>query len=97
MASLRTILRGLWEIIWPYRIRWGIEEQAVRPMQESEMTGSITDLHTCTDEQLERVLAGVLTQARGQVLSDAELKKFCRVTQEIKGRFGMAAYPLLVA
>ena len=91
MASLRTALRGLWEIIWPYKIRWGIEQQPARFMQESEMTRSITELSACTDEQLEQVLAGVLTQARGRVISDAEVQEFWQVYQEIQRRSGIAA------
>ncbi|MGC1449163.1 MAG: hypothetical protein WA830_03920 [Candidatus Sulfotelmatobacter sp.] len=91
MSGLRTSLRGLWEIIWPYKIRWGIEQQPARPMQESEMTRSITELDVCTNEQLEQVLAGLLTQARGQVLSDAEVQEFWRVYQEIQRRSGIAA------
>ena len=91
MDGLRTILRGLWEIVWPYKIRWGIEQQAARPMQESEMTHSIPELGACTDEQLEQVLAGLLTQARGQVLSDAEVQEFWRAYQEIQRRSGIAA------
>ena len=55
------------------------------------MKRSITEPNACTDEQLEQVLAGLLTQARGQVLSDAEVQEFWRVYQEIQRRSGIAA------
>ncbi len=30
-TGLRRILHLLWEIIFPYEIRWGTEEEAARP------------------------------------------------------------------
>lgn len=30
MAGVRSILRLLWEIIWPYEIRWGSEQKTRR-------------------------------------------------------------------
>ena len=91
MVGVRTILHGLWEIICPYEIHFGIEQQPERPLQESKMSRSITDLDACNDEQLKQLLAGLLTEAREQVLSDAEVQEFWRVYQEIQRRSGIAA------
>jgi hypothetical protein len=55
------------------------------------MTDSVKELDGCTKEQLEELLAGLLAQARGQTLNDAEVQEFWRVYQEIQRRSRPAA------
>jgi len=50
------------------------------------MTNHMTDLEAYTDEELQRALARVLAQARGEVLNDAEVQKFWQLYQEIQRR-----------
>jgi len=42
----------------------------------------MTDLDAYTDEELEQALAHVLAQARGEVLDDAEVRKFWKLNEE---------------
>jgi len=49
------------------------------------MTLSIAELNASTEE-LEQALAGLLAQAREEVLSDTEVQEFWRICQEIKRR-----------
>jgi hypothetical protein len=51
-----------------------------------EMTHSMPGLKACTDEELNRALAGVLAHARGEVLNDNEVQKFWQIYQEIQRR-----------
>ncbi|HZW91599.1 MAG TPA: hypothetical protein VFF64_01385 [Candidatus Eremiobacteraceae bacterium] len=46
----------------------------------------MTDLDAYTDQELEQALARVLAQARGEVLNDAEVKKFWQLYEEIQRR-----------
>ena len=91
MAGLRSILRLLWEIIFPYEIRWGTEQMDSGTLQESEMTHSMTYLNACTERELHQKLATLLSQARGEVLNDAEVQEFWEVHEEIQRRRGIAA------
>jgi len=50
------------------------------------MTNPMTDLDAYTDQELEQALARVLAQARGEVLNDAEVKKFWQLYEEIQRR-----------
>jgi hypothetical protein len=50
------------------------------------MTKPTTDLDAYTDEELEQALAGMLAQARGEVLNDAEVQKFWQLCEEIQRR-----------
>lgn len=50
------------------------------------MTNPMTELETYKDEELEQELARVLADARGQVLSDAEVQKFWQLQEEILRR-----------
>lgn len=50
------------------------------------MTHPMPELHACTAEQLEQMLAGLLEHARAQTLNDAEVQEFWRVYQEIQRR-----------
>jgi hypothetical protein len=50
------------------------------------MTNSITELSACTNEQLDQMLADVLTKARAQLLNDAEVHAFWWVHDEIPRR-----------
>lgn len=67
-------------------VRWGVEQKAVRPFHEREITHSITELEACTDEQLDQMLADVLTKARAPLLSDAEVHAFWWFHDEIQRR-----------
>jgi hypothetical protein len=55
-------------------------------LQESEMTHSMTNLNARTEKELQQMLAALLSQARGEVLNDAEVQAFCQIDQEIKYR-----------
>jgi hypothetical protein len=55
---------------------------------EGEMMHSMTELNTCTEEELQQALAGILAHARGEVLSDTELQQFWQVYEEIQRRSG---------
>lgn len=46
----------------------------------------MTDLNAYTDEELEQEMARVLAQARGEVLNDAEVRKFWQLNEEILRR-----------
>jgi len=46
----------------------------------------MTDLDAYTDEELQQALAQVLAQARGEVLNDAEMRKFWQLYKEIQRR-----------
>jgi hypothetical protein len=85
VAGLRSILRLLWEILCPYEIRWGTEQTGSGTLQESEMH-SMKHLNVCTGEELQRMLAALLSQARGEVLNEAEMQEFWQVYQEIQRR-----------
>ena len=86
MAGLRSVLRLLWEIICPYEIRWGTERTGSGTLQESEMAHSMTGLNACTEEELQQMLAALVSQARGEVLDDAEVQEFWQVYEEIQRR-----------
>lgn len=55
------------------------------------MTNLVNKLDVCTKEQLEELLAGLLAHARGQTLSDAEVREFWQVYQEMERRSRTAA------
>ena len=46
----------------------------------------MTDLDGYTDEELGQAMAHVLAHARGEVLNDAEVRKFWQLHQEILRR-----------
>ena len=46
----------------------------------------MTNLEACTVEELEQALARVLTYASGEVLNDAEVRKFYQLCEEIQQR-----------
>jgi len=50
------------------------------------MTHSITELHACTDQQLDQMIADVFAKARAQLLSDAEVHAFWWIHDEIQRR-----------
>jgi hypothetical protein len=50
------------------------------------MIDPMTDLNAYTDEELEQEMARVLAQARGEVLNDAEVRKFWLLNEEILRR-----------
>jgi hypothetical protein len=52
---------------------------------------SITELNGCTEEELQQMLAGLLVQAREQVLNDTEVQEFWQVYQEIQRRCSCSA------
>jgi hypothetical protein len=52
------------------------------------MMHSMTELNTCTEEELQQALAGILAHARGEVLSDTEVQQFWHVCDEIQRRSG---------
>jgi hypothetical protein len=47
---------------------------------------SMRHLNACTEEELLGMLAAVLSQARGEVLNDAEVQEFWQIYQEIQRR-----------
>lgn len=51
-----------------------------------KMMNPAVNMETCTDEQLEQELARVLEHARGEVLNDAEVRKFWQLHEEILRR-----------
>ena len=50
------------------------------------MTSSMTNLESCTDEELEQKLARVLAYASGETLNDAEVQEFQQLYEEILRR-----------
>jgi hypothetical protein len=50
------------------------------------MIDPMTDLNAYSDEELEQEMARVLAQARGEVLNDAEVRKFWLLNEEILRR-----------
>jgi hypothetical protein len=50
------------------------------------MTLSITEVDCSTEEELRQALAGLLSRAREEVLSDTEVQEFWRICQEIERR-----------
>jgi len=50
------------------------------------MTHSMTNLNARTEKELQQMLAALLSQARGEVLNDAEVQAFWQIDQEIKYR-----------
>ena len=50
------------------------------------MTSPVTNLKTCTDEELENALARVLAHASGEVLNEAEVRTFYQLYAEIRRR-----------
>jgi len=50
------------------------------------MTNPVTNLETCTDEELENALARVLVYASGEVLNEAEVRMFYQLYEEIRRR-----------
>jgi hypothetical protein len=50
------------------------------------MTHSAEELSTCTGEQLQEAIAGLLGHGRGKVLSDTEVQEFWQVYHEIHRR-----------
>jgi hypothetical protein len=59
--------------------------------RREHVTDSAKELAACTKEQLEHLLAGLLEQAHGQTLNDAEVQEFWRVYEEIQQRSKTAA------
>jgi hypothetical protein len=55
-------------------------------LQESEMTHSMTNLNGRTEKELQQMLGALLSQARGEVLNDAEVQAFRQIDQEIQRR-----------
>ena len=55
------------------------------------MTRSIAELNTCTEEELEQVLAHWLAHAQGEELSDPEVETFWQIYREIQRRHRTAA------
>ena len=51
-----------------------------------KMTNLMTDLETCTDEELENALARVLVYAAGEVLNEAEMRIFYQLYEEMRRR-----------
>lgn len=51
-----------------------------------KMTSPVTNLKTCTDEELENALARVLAHASGEVLNEAEVRTFYQLYAEIRRR-----------
>ena len=46
----------------------------------------MTNLETCTDEELENALARVLVYAAGEVLNEAEMRVFYQLYEEMRRR-----------
>ena len=55
-------------------------------VKPEQMIDPMTDLNAYTDEELEQEMARVLAQARGEVLNDAEVRKFWQLNEEILRR-----------
>jgi hypothetical protein len=55
-------------------------------LQERKMTDSMTNLNAHTEEQLQQMLAALLSQARDEVLNEAEVQAFQHISQEIQRR-----------
>jgi hypothetical protein len=51
-----------------------------------KMANPVTNLETCTDEELENTLARVLVYASGKVLKEAEVRIFYQLYEEIRRR-----------
>ena len=49
----------------------------------NNMTDPVTNLETCTDDELENALARVLVYASGEVLNEAEVRIFYQLYKEI--------------
>lgn len=63
-------------------IKW----EFARRLGGEKMTNPITNLDTCTEEELEQALARLLAHAPGEVLNDAEVEKFWLIHKEIQRR-----------
>ena len=50
------------------------------------MMNPVTNLETCTDEELENALARVLVDASGKVLNEAEVRICYQLCEEIRRR-----------
>ena len=50
------------------------------------MTNPVTNLETCTDEELANALARVLVYASGEVLNEAEVRMLYQLYEEIRRR-----------
>ena len=50
------------------------------------MTHSMTNLNGRTEKELQQMLGALLSQARGEVLNDAEVQAFRQIDQEIQRR-----------
>jgi|HubBroStandDraft_1064217.scaffolds.fasta_scaffold42082_3 hypothetical protein len=50
------------------------------------MTLSMTKLDSCTAEELQQALAGLLAHTREEVLSDTEVQEFWQICHEIHRR-----------
>ena len=61
------------------------------PSMSVKMTHSITELNTCTVDDLEEALAGLLMRAGAEVLNDSVVQEFWKVYQEIQRRCGSDA------
>ena len=61
-------------------IKW----EFARRLGGEKMTSPITNLDTCTEEELEQALAYLLAHAPRGVLNDAEVEKFWPIHKEIQ-------------
>jgi len=50
------------------------------------MTKLVTNLETCTDEELKNALVRLLAHASGEVLTEAEVQTFYQLHEEIRKR-----------
>ena len=55
-------------------------------LQERKMTVSMTNLNAHTEDELQQMLAALLSQARDEVLNDAEVQAFQQISLEIQRR-----------
>jgi hypothetical protein len=67
-------------------VRLAIYLKLTELIPESGMMHSMAELNTCTEEELQEVLAGILAHARGEVLNDTEVQQFWQVYEEIQRR-----------
>jgi hypothetical protein len=61
------------------------------PSRSVKRIFSAKELNACSEAELEQALAGLLVQARNQLLDDTEVQEFWQVYQEIQRRRGTAA------
>ena len=60
------------------------------------MTNPLTGIEAYTDEELKQALAGLISEARVELLNDTEVQRFWQLYEEIQRRRGLPNTDALV-